>query len=190
MALARRLVARIAPLLLGGCTALSGVTAFEVDEGPNEAAQTAREEEREAGAKPPKLSNEDGGSSTAGEDDAGASSAGADAGADAGGGEAGGAPITVTFNDSLAVDDLKDYGPFVAAPGTKVTARTTGSGDPDLFLRFGGPATFGQSDCVSDSADATEFCQRTVPAGKPDVHVRVYGFESCSYTLTITYTPP
>jgi serine protease len=99
-------------------------------------------------------------------------------------------PVTQTFTKTLQEDDRFQYGPFNAKAGTSVEAVTTGNGDPDLYLNFGGPATFGNADCSSEGGDADERCRRTTPSPASPAYVMVYAWgESTTYTLRVTYTP-
>ena len=192
-----RFAARIAPLLLTGCTVLSGLSTLEVssdDSSPSEQDEVADSGvtrtldgsfSKDAYTKNAP-SSEDAGDPSAPPD---ASVVDAEARVLPDGGTDAGGPITVTFMKQLAEDATAYYGPFKAKGGTTFDAKTSGSGDPDLFLRFGKAPTALDYDCVSDNDGPNEHCKRTVPANGADVYLVVYAFLACSYTLTVTYTP-
>ena len=100
-------------------------------------------------------------------------------------------PTTQSFGPkNIAEDERHPYGPFVAKGGTSFEAKTTGSGDVDLYTSWDSPTTFGNANCESDGADSSERCRRTVPAGGAKVYVMVFGWDrNSSYTLTVTFTP-
>jgi hypothetical protein len=66
----------------------------------------------------------------------------------------------------------------------------SGSGDPDLYVRFGSAPTTNAFDCRSATAGASESCTLTVPAGQSSAYVMVRGASAGSYNLTLNYTQP
>jgi hypothetical protein len=61
----------------------------------------------------------------------------------------------------------------------------TGSGDPDLYVRFGAAPTLTTFDCRPFQTGATETCTLTVPAGRTQAFLMVRGFRAGSFNLTI-----
>jgi len=66
----------------------------------------------------------------------------------------------------------------------------TGSGNPDLYVRFGSAPTTHAYDCRSASSGASETCTVTVPAGQSSAYVMVRGASSGTYNLSLRYTRP
>lgn len=101
---------------------------------------------------------------------------------------------TVTENLTVGKGAWKHFGPFAVAPGKTLTARTSGSGDADLYVRKGAQPTSTAYDCRPYSNGSSESCD--VAGGGP-VFVSVYGYAESSVTLEIRYeegsgsvTPP
>jgi bacterial leucyl aminopeptidase len=99
-------------------------------------------------------------------------------------------PITETFSGSVAQGENKHYGGFSVTPGSTFTAAITGSGDADLYVKFGSPPTTSSYDCRPYKTGSSETCTLTVPAGQSQAYVMVRGYTSATYTLTVTYTSP
>jgi hypothetical protein len=76
-------------------------------------------------------------------------------------------------------------GAFDVTPGQKVTVTMTGSGDPDLYARFGSAPTTGAYDCRPYDSGAAEACDLTVPAGASKLHVGVYGYAAATYAVKV-----
>ena len=66
----------------------------------------------------------------------------------------------------------------------------TGSGDADLYVRFGAQPTTSTYNCRPYLSGAAETCDVTVPAGQTSAYVMVRGYTSANYNLTISYTKP
>jgi hypothetical protein len=62
-----------------------------------------------------------------------------------------------------------------------------GSGDPDLYLRFGAPPTTSAFDCASTTAGTQDSCSRTVPGNQTTAYVMVRGFSAANYALRVNY---
>jgi hypothetical protein len=66
----------------------------------------------------------------------------------------------------------------------------TGTGDPDLYVRWGAAPTTTSYNCRPYLSGASESCTLTVPAGTTSAYVGVRGYTSATYNLTINYTRP
>ncbi len=95
---------------------------------------------------------------------------------------------TESFSGSLTLNQTRAFGPFKVKAGGTLKASTTGSGDIDLYVKKGSPASTSSYDCKSDGSSATETCTVTA-AGNADVHVLLKGYSAGSYKLTVSYTP-
>ncbi len=101
-----------------------------------------------------------------------------------------GGEVTESFEDAVARREIKSYGPFSVAAATDLTAVMTGSGDPDLYVRFGAPPTTSNYDCRPYRSGATETCTLTVPNGTTEAYFMVRGYRSATYRVDLTYTMP
>lgn len=97
---------------------------------------------------------------------------------------------TVSESGSLAKGETANFGPFSAAPGSKFKAQMTGTGDPDLYVRFRIPPgdAPGQYDCRPYLSGASETCDLTVPTGASNTFVTVRGYDAGTFLLQITHT--
>lgn len=95
---------------------------------------------------------------------------------------------TEVFSGSLSLNQTRAFGPFKLKAGATLKASTTGSGDIDLFVKRGSPASTSNYDCKSDGSSATESCSVSA-VGNTDVHVLLKGYSAGSYKLTVSYTP-
>jgi serine protease len=110
-----------------------------------------------------------------------------------GGGE-GREPQTRSFADqSVALDQEKEYGPFAVVPGSVFEAEMGGgdaSGDPDLYVRFGQRPSRFDYDCRPYLVGPNESCAVDVPAERSEAFVMVRGYTQGTYDLEVTHTPP
>jgi hypothetical protein len=81
-------------------------------------------------------------------------------------------------------------GSFTVLAGTTLTVRMTGSGNPNLYVRFGAQPTLTAYDCRPNLWGASETCSLQVPAGQSRADVMVYGSYSGTYKLDVSYTAP
>ncbi|MCV2359015.1 M20/M25/M40 family metallo-hydrolase [Paucibacter sp. TC2R-5] len=95
---------------------------------------------------------------------------------------------TENFSGSLALNQTQSFGPFKLASGGSLKASTTGSGDIDLFVKRGGPASTSSYDCKSDGSTATESCSLGATVNS-DVYVLLKGYSAGTFKLTVSYTP-
>jgi trypsin/VCBS repeat protein/pre-peptidase len=98
---------------------------------------------------------------------------------------------TTTRGDTAAVQQGQQHGyaALAVVPGTHVRAVTTGSGDADLYLRFGAAPTLASFDCRPYTGTANETCDLVVPQGVTTAWVMVVGYTAASYHLDVTYAP-
>lgn len=104
--------------------------------------------------------------------------------ADGGGGTS---PQTDIISDSVASDEMKQYTPYTVTAGKTFSAVMTGTGDPDLFVRFGAQPTTSTYDCRPYAGGASETCDLTVPSGQTQAYVAVRGYTAGTYSITVTY---
>lgn len=126
-------------------------------------------------------------------DKQGASSVYGAPGGSTGGGDTGGSTgtaKTTTITGSVAQGAWKHYGPFSVEGGTSFSVDMTGSGDPDLYVRFGAAATTSAYHCRPYLNGATESCDLSVPTGVTEAYVSVRGYTSGAFTLNIAWTEP
>ncbi|MCC6807554.1 MAG: pre-peptidase C-terminal domain-containing protein [Deltaproteobacteria bacterium] len=91
---------------------------------------------------------------------------------------------TVKEHFSLAQGAWKHYGPYAVAAGKNLTAKITGTGDADLYVRKGATPTSSAYDCRPYKDGSVEECQA---AGGGAVYVSVNGYTASTVDLEITY---
>ncbi len=99
-------------------------------------------------------------------------------------------PVTENVSGSVAKNANKYFGPYTVAPGTTFSVNMTGTGDADLYVRFGSKPTTSSYDCRPYLNGSTESCSKTVPSGKTTAYVMVRGYTAATFNLAITYTKP
>ncbi|WPB78635.1 M4 family metallopeptidase [Archangium violaceum] len=106
------------------------------------------------------------------------------------GGSGGGGPVSETAGGSVASGANAFHGGFSVVPGTQFKVVMTGSGDPDLYVRFGAQPTTTTYTCRPYLSGASETCDVTVPAGQTSAYIMVRGYTAATYNLAINYTRP
>ncbi|MCV2356387.1 M20/M25/M40 family metallo-hydrolase [Paucibacter sp. B2R-40] len=97
---------------------------------------------------------------------------------------------TENFSGSLSLNQTQSFGPFKLKAGGTLKASTTGTGDIDLFVKKGGPASASVYDCKSDGSTATESCSVSASAtANTDVYVLLKGYSAGTFKLAVSYTP-
>lgn len=107
-----------------------------------------------------------------------------------GGGTGTGTPVSTTVSGSVASGASANYGPYSVLAGTTFKVVMTGTGDPDLYVRFGAAPTTTTYNCRPYLSGASETCTLTVPAGQSSAYIMVRGYTSATYSLAINYTKP
>jgi len=95
---------------------------------------------------------------------------------------------TVEKTGSAAGGAFTQVGSFAVTPGSNLTVAMSGSGDPDLHVKFGSAPSTSSYDCRPYETGAAETCNLTVPAGVTQAFVGVagYGTTAANFTLKIT----
>ncbi|MEK7703403.1 MAG: M57 family metalloprotease [Myxococcota bacterium] len=102
----------------------------------------------------------------------------------------GGTPATQTYSGSIAASAQVQLGAFSVVPATSFAAVMTGTGDPDLYVRFGAAPTTTSYDCRPYTSGAAESCNLTVPSSQSSAYVMIRGYAAGTYNLTVSYTTP
>ena len=101
-----------------------------------------------------------------------------------------GTPSSVSESGRLGQGEQHQLEALDVQPGTPVSVTMTGSGDADLYVRFGGAPTLSRYDCRPYLETADEECQLTVPAGASQLFVMVDGYTASQYDITASYVTP
>lgn len=109
-------------------------------------------------------------------------------GSSTGGGS--GTATSTSFSSSLATGATANHGPLAVVPGSTFTAVMSGTGDPDLFVKFGSQPTASSFDCRPYLDGAAETCTLTVPAGQSQAFIQVNGYTASTYRVDVNYTTP
>ena len=100
---------------------------------------------------------------------------------------------TQTYSGSLSQDryTVRQQTPSLSVvAGTTLTVVMTGTGDPDLYVRFGALPTTSSYNCRPYIDGASETCTLTVPSGQSTAYVGVVGYTASTFNITATYTAP
>jgi hypothetical protein len=107
-----------------------------------------------------------------------------------------GAPAESTRSESftasgqLAQGERRQLDAVDVQPGTQVSVTMTGSGDADLYVRFGGRPTYDRYDCRPYLETSEEECVLGVPEGVSRLFVMVDGYTESSFELVGEYVAP
>ncbi len=94
---------------------------------------------------------------------------------------------TTDRSGTVVKDAFTQVGSFPVTAGQSVTVAMTGTGDADLYVKFGGAPTTAAYDCRPYDGTTAETCTLTAPAGASQVFVAVSGYAATSdYALKIT----
>ncbi|MBA3500670.1 MAG: PPC domain-containing protein, partial [Deltaproteobacteria bacterium] len=93
-------------------------------------------------------------------------------------------------DSSVARNTWRRYQPLTVLAGTTFKVTLAGSGDPDLYIRFGAQPTTATYHCASEGPTATETCSIAVPAGATQAHIGVYGYTAASFHLEASWVQP
>jgi len=100
-----------------------------------------------------------------------------------------GTPRVDRVHGSLITGDFVDLF-YSVMPGTTFTIEMTGTGDPDLYVRFGDLPNELDFDCRPFADGAEERCSATVPNNVNGAYVMISGFTDSTYDLTVSYRLP
>ena len=107
-----------------------------------------------------------------------------------GGGGGGGTPTTNTRSGSVAFGQMVQLASYPVRVGSSFTVTMTGTGDPDVYVRWNSQPTRTQFNCRPYIDGPDEQCSLTVPAGATTGNVAVRGYTAATYSVTTTYTAP
>lgn len=97
---------------------------------------------------------------------------------------------TETKSGSVAQGDAVLVGTYAVAPSTTLSVVMTGSGDPDLYVRFGSAPTASQWNCRPYLDGPNEECTLTTPSTATSAYVVVNGYTAATYSVTVRWTAP
>ncbi|MDQ3335950.1 MAG: M57 family metalloprotease [Myxococcota bacterium] len=97
---------------------------------------------------------------------------------------------TDTKSGSVGYRQLVQVSNYAVKVGSTFSVTMTGSGDPDLYVRWNSAPTTTSFNCRPYIDGATEQCSLTVPTGATRAYVAVRGYQAGTYNLTIKYTSP
>ena len=83
-----------------------------------------------------------------------------------------------------------NYNPLPVAAGSTFRVVMSGSGDPDLYVRFGAAPTLSQFNCRPYLNGANETCNLTVPSGQSQAYIMVRGYTAATYTINVNWCQP
>ena len=101
-----------------------------------------------------------------------------------------GTPHSGSASGSVAQGQNVNYQPLSVLAGTQFTVRMTGTGDPDLYVRFGAPPTTTTFNCRPFVDGPNETCNLTVPGGQSAAYFMVRGFTAGTYTINVNWVSP
>jgi serine protease len=95
---------------------------------------------------------------------------------------------TFSVSGSVTRGQWQHYSAITVKPGTSFTANMAGTGDADLYVRFGSAPTQSAFDCRPFLDTSSESCSLLVPAGKTTAYISVRGWAGASsYSLSGVY---
>ena len=95
---------------------------------------------------------------------------------------------TTEKTGSVAKNAWVQLGTFPVTAGSNFTVAMTGTGDADLYVKFGAQPTASAYDCRPYGGDSNETCNLTVPAGATQAFVAVLGYSETAATYTAKIT--
>lgn len=102
----------------------------------------------------------------------------------------GGTPQSGSASGTLARGQTHYYEGIPVVPGSMFKAWTTGTGDADLYVRFGAQPTLYSFDCRPYLNGSYETCELDVPSDESVVYLMVRGYRAATYTLSATWMAP
>jgi len=98
-----------------------------------------------------------------------------------------GTSVTTTLSGTVQQGENRHFGPFPVLAGSIFQAAMTGSGDPDLYVRFGAAPTTSSYACRPYKDGAIESCRLTVPSGQTSAYVMVRGYTAATFSVALAY---
>ncbi len=97
-----------------------------------------------------------------------------------------------TYDASLTQGQLVSYGPYEVAAGGSIEVKMTGTGDADLYVKRGEPASDQIYDCRPFSGNSNESCTPAQfnAAGPATFYVAVKGFKPAEIHVDVKWTAP
>jgi hypothetical protein len=86
---------------------------------------------------------------------------------------------------TVAKNAWVQLGSYPVVAGTSVTVAMTGTGDADLYVKFGAAPTAQAYDCRPYGGDSNETCNLTAPAGAQAVFVALIGYSDADATYSV-----
>jgi lysophospholipase L1-like esterase len=93
--------------------------------------------------------------------------------------------ITETFSATVAQNEAVARGPLAVQPGSRLRVALSGTGDADLYVRFGSQPTLTSYDCRPYEDDSSEECILMVPSNATAAFIDVRGYRASTYTLQL-----
>jgi hypothetical protein len=88
---------------------------------------------------------------------------------------------------SVAKGQLVQVASYAVTAGKTFSVTMTGSGDPDLYVRWNSAAATNAYHCRPYKDGAAEQCSLTVPSGATTAYVAVNGYAAGAYDLAVTW---
>jgi hypothetical protein len=95
---------------------------------------------------------------------------------------------TTEQNGSVAGSAWTQLGSVAVQPGQTFTVVMSGTGDPDLYVKFGAQPTASSYDCRPYESGPAETCTLVVPAGQTQAFLAVNGYGSSASTFNLKIT--
>lgn len=93
--------------------------------------------------------------------------------------------VTSTLAGEVAAGAFKHFDAIAVTAGSPFKATMSGTGDGDLFVKFGAQATASSYDCRPYADGSDETCELTVPAGASQVFVSVNGYTAANIKVAV-----
>ena len=99
--------------------------------------------------------------------------------------------VSDTRSGSVSAMQMVQFGAVQVVAGSVFRASLTGTGDADLYVRWGAAPSTAAYTCRPFTGTTNETCELTVPAGVTQAFVAVRGYAAQStYTLMRTWFAP
>lgn len=102
----------------------------------------------------------------------------------------GGQAQSSSASGTVAAGEEVQYQALDVAPGTPFEVRMSGSGDADLYLRFGSQPTSSEYHCRPYLNGSNETCALDVPPGETRAFISVGGYSAASYSIDVDWIGP